>query len=308
MKIVNIKAGRIAIIKILSGIILAVVLIYSSAFSDQGVSIIHMNKGAQSLSFVELEQMKQHSSKVKAIDPNFPSQKEQTFEGIDMKILIESIRADIASGVTIVGTDQYVGYLPFSQVEKHNVFLAWLMDENPISPLKGGPLKIVCPKGDGIDPNCYTWYVEAIFLDSIESPELLIENQGIIERISQKKLDDMSTPIDRSLVSKPAGCRYFYPSGPEHFKAVTLKKLLSAQLAEGVDFIEFIPWVGAGVTVDKGVMDKNVLIVCSMSGNAIHPVFGGPFSVMFPLETDAELVGQVPESGALFFLQKIIIK
>jgi hypothetical protein len=167
---------------------------------------------------------------------------------------------------------------------------------------------MVYPAEKAIHPNCYTWYVDVIFTDNFYNSELIIEYVDHIQTMSQKELDDLSNPVENTSVSLPPGCRDFYPELPDNFTAVNLKNLLALYASEPAGTIEFIPWVGAGITMDRQLIEDHVHIVSGMGKKAVPPVFGGPFSVMFPMETPLELIGKVPESGALFFLKKIRIQ
>ncbi len=307
---VNMKAERRHMGRKISGVILIIFLLYTSAdsWSGRGISIIHMTDGIQTLSLMGPDQMKPHATHALTLDPNFAKDGIQQFEGIDLRTLMGKVQADPFNGITIVGTDQYIGYIPWSLIETHQILLAWFIDSTPISPLKGGPLKVVYPAEKTIHPNCYTWYVDVIFTDNFYNSELIIEYVDHIQTMSQKELDDLSNPVENTSVSLPPGCRDFYPELPDNFTAVNLKNLLALYASEPAGTIEFIPWVGAGITMDRQLIEDHVYIVSGMGKKAVPPVFGGPFSVMFPMETPLELIGKVPESGALFFLKKIRIQ
>jgi hypothetical protein len=60
--------------------------------------------------------------------------------------------------------------------------------------------------------------------------------------------------------------------------------------------------------MDMALLDYPIVMVTTMGNTPLHPVFGGAFSVQFPLEDHPELAGTVPESGAFFFLKKISIR
>jgi hypothetical protein len=150
--------------------------------------------------------------------------------------------------------------------------------------------------------------VDVIFTDNFYNSELVIEYPDHIRRISQKDLNDLSSPIERESVSLPPGCRDLYSGSPGNFTAVNLNKLLTAAGIRSAKIIELVPWAGPGVTINAELVEDHVRIISGMGSNTLPPVFGGPFSVMFPMETHTELIGKVPETGALFFLKKIIIK
>jgi hypothetical protein len=56
------------------------------------------------------------------------------------------------------------------------------------------------------------------------------------------------------------------------------------------------------------VFDYPVSIVVGWGAQALHPSLGGLFSIIFPVEQHPELKGLVPDAGALFFLEKIIVE
>jgi len=62
------------------------------------------------------------------------------------------------------------------------------------------------------------------------------------------------------------------------------------------------------MTLKPQVFDSPVSIIVSCDKDGLHPSLGGPFSIISPVEKHPELKGRVPDAGALFFLEKIIVK
>lgn len=100
-----------------------------------------------------------YGTSLTTVDPNFKKDGTQRFTGIPLVKLLGLAGLDNDHGLTVIGADQYVGYLTPGRVARG--MLAWASDGGPISGFKGGPLKLMFPDRTG-HVSCYTWYVAGL--------------------------------------------------------------------------------------------------------------------------------------------------
>ena len=128
------------------------------AWSENGIKVVGNNDAWPVGTRVAPEAMVPFAEKIETEDDNFKEEGVTGFTGIRISRLLELAGKGVdhgrQQGLTIIGRDQYVGYLPKDKLERG--FLAWEMNGNPITGLKGGPLKLIFPKDAGIHPSCYT--------------------------------------------------------------------------------------------------------------------------------------------------------
>lgn len=258
---------------------------------------------------VALDAMKPFGRTFKATDPNFIKDGQTAFTGIRLKKIFELAGIDLKSGITMIGQDQYVGFLPKEKVEQAVPHLVWEIDGKPISRLKGGLLKIVYPDAANIHGSCYIWYVDALVSGRIEPAafELNVKNSRHYVRLDDLA-GDMQT-IDHRMFSAPAGCRIGLkpPDGTEKIQAVPLKRLLESVKTETFRQVTLVTFAGSPIKLAGNALDYPIYILMNRNGQPVHPAFGGPFSVIFPVEKFPALASVAPESGALFFLESIRI-
>jgi len=277
-------------------------------FADTNVTILRSGDQGFIPTTITLDTIKQFSSTINAVDPNFKKDGNTSFTGIKLEKLLSLAGALPGDGVTLVGSDQYVGYA--SPKMARQALLVFELNHQPISTLKGGPLKIIYPDQAKVHGSCYTWYVDIIVAGRVQNPFLTITDKGSTKKIFLPDLDSETKTLSTNLVSVPSGCRKNFKDAvaDKSVKYVTLADLLKPMLKENAATIEFIPFVGAAVRIKKPVLDYPVYIIVSHDNVPIHSALGGPFAVVFPIEKYPELTGMVPESGALFFLEKIRIE
>ncbi|WDP90034.1 MAG: molybdopterin-dependent oxidoreductase [Desulfobacter sp.] len=255
--------------------------------------------------------MEPHAETFNTLDINFKEDGPARFTGIRLSRLAKMAGMNPHHPLTVVGSDQYVGYLPGELLGKG--FLVWEINGKKITGLKGGPLKVVFPQQLGVHPACFTWYVEAMVAGSGTEARLSLVHRDTVRQYSRKELEALATPLDPSLFSIAQGCRNSFPSlpGGKEILAVPLSRLLAETLAEkgGAKVaVELVPFAGPVVTLPPDIARSPAYVVISCDGRPLHPALGGPFSVIFPVETHPEMADLVPESGALFFIEKVIIQ
>ena len=296
-------------VKIATGFFI-LLLFSNNLFAGVGVRILTSTDQGSKFTRVDLETMQTFASTVKAIDPNFQKDGLAEFTGITLKRLLSISNISFDNGVTVICADQYIGYIPFQILFKDQALLAWHLNGNRISRLKGGPLKIIYPDEAQIHGSCYVWYVDTIIAGELTRPSFQLTYQGNTRKL---RIDDISSGVERldeKLFSMPLGCR----NGLETKKTgrvinvITLKKLIDLEIGKEVNQVTFIPFAGASIRINKAALSFPVYITLSFDGKPIHPALGGPFSVIFPIEQYRALAGIVPESGALFFLNQIILE
>ncbi|MCP4115233.1 MAG: molybdopterin-dependent oxidoreductase [Desulfobacteraceae bacterium] len=293
--------------KIVGMAVVLAVLLPFGALAATSVTIIRPESRGESSVVVGMEAMKPFATVIETVDPNFRDNGRVKFAGISVKQLFELAGAPVDKGVTVVGRDQYAEYIPPERVLRERVVLSWAMDGHGISRLGGGPLKIIYDASEKVHGSGYTWYVESMFSGTLENPGLIIEADNTSQTLFQDSLASQAWELDVTRVSIPSGFRHDFPGRFTTASGIPLKDLLgSCGITKG-NRITLTPFAGPVITMDMALLDYPVVLVTAMGNAPLHPVFGGPFSIQFPLEAHPGLQGSVPESGAFFFLKKISI-
>lgn len=286
----------------------------SQAFSfpeiKPGVNIVGGEAGWLKGQSFDLETLQAYGTSLKASDPNFQKEGVTQFTGIRLETLVQLAGIPLDQGLTIIGRDQYVGYLPRDLLTVNGPIMAWLEKDTSISPLRGGPLKIMFPENAGVHGSCYTWYVDTLVVDTFKTASLTIEAGGRKKYYSQEQLTSMAEPLDPGLFSIPHGCRneFWDREGSKTIQAVPMARLVKGEILGKASVVRLIPYAGMAISLAPAVVDYPVYIVVSSGGRLLHPAQGGPLSVIFPLEAHPGLNGLVPETGAFFFLEKISVE
>lgn len=287
-------------------------LFTSSLWANESVKVMGSDIGWPVFSNVDISSVHPFAEQFETIDPNFLDDGVTAFKGVRLSKLLDVAGVNAGSGITMIGSDQYVGFLPAGYLNQS--FLVWEMNQKPIPAIKGGPLKIMFPDSIGMHTSCYTWYLEAIVADPLKNAELTVEIKETKKVFSKEELHPLSEPLKPALFSMAQGCRNEFEkqSGGKKVMAVPLSALLQ-QKGKPLDkskfsFIQVKPFVGPAITFEPKILDYPVTIIISCDGHRLHPALGGPFSLVFPLEDYPELGSVVPESGALFFLEKIVAR
>ncbi len=293
---------------VVMAVVASVALAPLGALGSPSVTIIRPESRGVSSVVVDMDAMKPFARTIETVDPNFKDNGRVKFTGISVKQLFELAGTPLDKGVTVVGRDQYVEYIPRERVLREQVILSFSMDGHGISRLGGGPLKIIYDSSEKVHGSGYTWYVEAMFSGTMENPGVIVEAGNSSQTLFQDSLETLTQDLDFSRVSIPSGFRHDYPGRFTTASGIPLKRLLrSAGVTKG-NKITLIPFAGPVITLDMALLDYPIVMVTAMGNAPLHPVFGGPFSIQFPLEAHPELAGTVPESGAFFFLKKISIR
>ncbi|MFO7748801.1 MAG: molybdopterin-dependent oxidoreductase [Desulfobacteraceae bacterium] len=278
-------------------------------FSQNGVTIVSSLDKKMKHFPVDLETMKTRSRTITTMDLNFHSLGTAAYRGITIKKLLGLAHVSWDKGVTTLGKDQYMGFISPERIAEEQVILAWLINGEKISPLEGGPLKIIFHSDEKVHGSNYTWYVKTFFAGRIEAPVLTVKAGKQESSLSFDRLAKHARFLDRNLFSIPSGNRDDYPGTIGAVKAVPLEKIVSMAGAEVSSSVSLTPFAGKTVTLSADtVTDFPVFVVVAMEQKPLHPVHGGPFSVVFPTEDYPKLAGRVPENGALFFLERITIR
>lgn len=259
---------------------------------------------------LETETFLPHAQTFHTIDPNFKEEGVTAFTGIRIKKIFDLAGMAGNNGVTLIGSDQYVSFLSKERISAANSILAWQMNEKTIPGLKGGPLKLVFPAEAKVHGSCYTWYVDALIAGSMDQAVLTVNLKGKETLHTLENLISQAQELPRNMVSIPQGCRDDFkaqdPDNPMY--ALPFSFFVNPGEMEGASRVRLIPLTGSAMTLNPSVFQHPVFILVSSDGKALHPALGGPFSIVFPVGKDPELKGLVPDSGALFFLEKIIVE
>jgi len=292
------------------GCLLVLSLFPQGILASQGVKILSYPDQGQTLISASLDQLKASPSTFTSIDPNFKDDGPTRFTGTSLENFLSSLNISFKEGVTIVGMDQYIGYIPYRILVKDQAFLTWELNEKAIGIMKGGPLKMIYPGEAKVHGSCYVWYVDAIIAGKPLNPFFEVSFQGNIKKIRAKDLLSESERLDKKLFSMPAGCRHDMKlkNNEVVIKAIDLNKLIDQTFGTSPQKVTLIPSAGSSILITKQALAFPIFVTLSCDGNPIHPAFGGPFSVIFPVERHRSMAGLVPESGALFFLNKIIVE
>ena len=257
---------------------------------------------------IDVDAMHPHAVGLKAVDPNFKQDGLTDFTGIRLKTLFSEWGIPTGDGVTVVGTDQYLGFIPAQDIQKDIALLAWQLNGQPISGLMGGPMKIVYSRGAGIHGSCYIWYVDTIFVGEPNLPFLEFTRGHVTKKVFPEKLKADIQTLDPNIFSIPQGCKKSRETKRygEEVRAIPLQSIIGKHTDKPVQKITLVPFAGAGIKIGKQILSYPVYIALSRGEKPIHSSLGGPFSVIFPVEQYPELSGMVPDFGALFFLKEIV--
>ena len=276
------------------------------AVAGPTVRVVGVTAGWARMADLDLSVLKLHRIAFDAIDPNFAEDGRLNFAGTPLVKVLELAGLEQGTEVTVVGEDQYVGYLTPNRLARG--ILAWERDGDPISPMKGGPLKIMFPEDAGEHASCYTWYVVALVQGRPAGDSLTVTVNGDSTVFERADLMALSEPLPANRVSIAQGCRNNFDELMASLKAVPLNRLIGSLSEPGGRMVEFWPYFGPVVRLRADVLLDDTLIVTGRDDRALHPALGGPFCVVFPVEDHPSLQDRVPESGAYFFLKAIVVK
>ncbi|MCF6246153.1 MAG: hypothetical protein L3J69_02205 [Desulfobacula sp.] len=259
---------------------------------------------------ISLEMMQHHAVSFKATDPNFKTDGRVSFTGISIKRLFSLAGQPLQDGVTLIARDQYVGFIPSDKLGKMAPHLVWQLNGQPISKLKGGPLKIVYPDDSGVHGPCYVWYVDTLISGRMQPFSFQWSYKGKVNWFNIEDTRINVETLDHELFSIPAGCKADMRNNGilGQVKAISMKDLIGPVIFENANRVTLVPFSGMPIKLSKAALQYPIYITVSSGGKPLHPAFGGPFSVIFPVEQYPKLFTIVPESGALFFLQQIRVE
>lgn len=283
-----------------------VVVSCQAVLAAPSVSITGNGKAWSDAVVLTLAQMRSHGTILETVDPNFVSDGPRTFRGTPLTDLLSLAGLENSQGLTVIGADQYVGYLTPERVSQG--LLVWEMDGGPVSGLKGGPLKIMFPRSAGVHASCFTWYVTAMVQGRPKAPDITVVVNGKETRYPFADLVSRSTSLSTRLISIAQGCRndFTEPTFDKPARAVALSDLTGS--LSGGAAVEVLPYYGPAISLKPQAVAFGARIIVSCGKASLHPALGGPYAMVFPVEAHPELREAVPESGAFFFLKKIVVK
>jgi hypothetical protein len=256
---------------------------------------------------VSLESYRDLWATLETEDPNFPAQGPGTYRGVYLGSLLDELGVATDTQITFLAEDHYVLAMPRLMFSKMKAFLAFERDGNPISPLKGGPLKIVFPKESEADPAAYIWYVKAFWIGkNCGSSVQVVDTSGRAATFtfpsSQKELF-----LKRIPTTVPKGYRAGWEPPPvlSEVRGLLLRDVLGGN-PSGVHFVEFVPLVGKSLHLPWEVAERiPILLVNIWDGRPVPVAFGGPVWVLLPTAEYRELLQWVGEAPAFFFLKAV---
>lgn len=295
-------------ISLAAALIAVSVLICSRAGAEQ-VMIYYSGDGEESVFTVSLDEIKARNDVIRTVDPNFKEDGLTEFSGISLKRLLALDHIPYEKGLTVVGHDQYIGFVSASAIKSGSVIAACKMNGDEVPKGKGGPIKIVYSEESDMPISAYTWYVDTLYAGRIKNPVLKVANGTDVWKLRHEDFSGICEKLEKRFFSSPSGFRgkFRERDSVDDIKCVSVENIFGLKNIQADKFVEFIPSAGPSVKIPAKLVSKGVKVVYRTGKNALHPVYGGPYSVMFPLEVYPEMAGSVPESGALFFLKKISV-
>ena len=272
---------------------------------NPGVTLMGDTGSGQWKHRVTFNEMRAHSRTLRTLDLNFKSHGLQTFTGIYLNELIQLSRRSPRKGVTIIGSDQYVTYLPLEELAR--TFLAWHQGGGPISPLEGGELKVLFHTEDGVHRACYTWYVKTLVMDQPRAAALTLTTARGRQVYGRDALVNMAEPVAPHFVAIPRGCRHALktPGLGQSLLAVPFSRLLPADTP--AQTLTGHSLAGPPFELDARILPWMKLVV-GYGEAPLHPAMGGPFALIFPLDVPEAYQSMVPVSGGIFFITEISVR
>ncbi|MCF8045375.1 MAG: hypothetical protein K9J83_05905 [Desulfarculaceae bacterium] len=298
------------ILGLLAAFMILSVTVCPTAGADS-ITIHYSKAGHEKRVAVPLDEIGTHNDVIRTVDPNFKEDGPVKFSGIALKHLPVPEQVSFDKGFTVVGHDQYIGFVSPSAVKSGAVIAACRMAGSPIPPGKGGPLKIIYAGDMNMPLSAYTWYVRAVYAGRIDNPVLSIRDGREVLQFRHVDLAPVSEKLEKRFFSTPAGFRGNAggesKSSVEDIRCVPVARLFEQNHIRPERVVEFIPSAGPSVKVPARFVNHGIKVIYKTGDKALHPVFGGPYSVIFPIEKYPEMMGRVPESGALFFVKQIAV-
>ncbi len=244
-----------------------------------------------------------------AADPNFDSTRLSLYSGVPLQRILDRAGVGPIKGVTLIGRDQYVVYLPAELVANPQVIIASERAGKPLTPYRGGPLKLMFPPELQMHLSAYCWYVDTVIPDYDDSPRVTVRLGGKTKQYTLPDLDALG-PEKRSLfLSIPLGYRWDFPqlNQPSRVTAVSLETLFAGENLAGKQ-VTLTPFSGRPMILPvEPLLACEVMLVYRINDESIHPALGGPFSIYFPVMACGDLKGIAPETASLFFLHEISV-
>jgi hypothetical protein len=240
--------------------ILIIVVVSVSGFGDTKVKIICSKDKKTQISTVFLEQMKRFPSVIKAVDPNFKKDGQVEFTGITIKKLLSLVSVSCDQVITLSRSDQYVGFVPGKVIRKGAGLLSWKINGQPISLIKGGPLKIVYPDDEKAHGSC----IHGMLIPSgrLENPFLKVEYHSDSKTIYFRELILKANPFDSKNLSIPSGCRNGLKQSVTKVQSILLSPFLEGLHAGHKDKkIRFIPFAGPEIMMSSDDLKYPIHIV-----------------------------------------------
>ena len=274
----------------------------------EGVTILGI-QGSKGGVFIPPRELEKEGAVFLSMDPNFEPAPLVPYTGVPLGRVMKWAGAGPVRGVTVVGRDQYAVYVSAELMANPGVGLVWEREEEPLSNYRGGPLKLLFPPELAMHVSAYCWYVETLIPDPGASHGLTVKIDGKSKVYNLSELDAMAHEEKHLYLSIPLGYRWNLPKlvQPSTVAAIPLSSLLGDADLTG-KHVTLTPLPGRAMTLPvASLLSCEVLLVYRINGAPIHPAYGGPFSLYFPVITCRALEGIAPETASLFFLNEISI-
>lgn len=258
---------------------------------------------------ISKETILKESILLKSKDPNFKNKKELLYRGIPLSRVLEIAGETNITGITIIGRDQYTSYLPLKLIKSEKIIVACKADGNDISPLQGGPLKIIFPSNLNMHPSAYTWYVNTIITDDVINEKLILETNNEIRLLGIEELDKLPLYEKDLLVTIPSGYRHGVQNltHPSSLTAISVHSLFTDEELKERE-ITLSPIAGREITLSPEIVkNMEISIIYKINSKPLHPSHGGPFSALLRSSPSHEN-RSAAESTSLFFLKRISLK
>lgn len=255
------------------------------------------------------EQLKKNSVKRLLSDPCFPDLGEQEYRGITVERLLKLSGARAGQALTFIAANQYIAFYSPQSVVRDPILLAFEADGKQIKKNRGGPVKTMPAGIHGFPCDAYCWYIRSVIVGELKRQPLLIEGRKRSYEFSWKQLKSMGNKSFIRSFPIPRGFRDNVKALPRRVSVSTI--LLSDLLKKdgpGARRIVLHSLEGNKWTLDAKDARLPVKIALKINGSAIRSVYGGPYSVIFPVMEHPELTDRFPKTGAFFFLKKIQVK
>ncbi len=257
---------------------------------------------------VEEADLRPYLTTIEITDPIFAKDGPQQFGGIPIAKLPELLGlTEFEGDVTMLANDGYSTHEPLEDLIQAGALLAFEQNGKPISPRRGGPLKVVSEQNRDI--GLYTWYVERVLFGHLDLvPAVQVQQGDAVEEWSRERLMRAPQAKLARVLPIPRGVRkgVMVPNESTDVGVVALHHLVPHRPAN--QSLELHSTLGSSLLLPPETDLSQVLVAYSLEGNPIPETFGGGF-VVLPVQPATATAALFPNKlEAFFHLESIRVK